>query len=67
MHGEKYELLRLIIEGKIIGIRSVGRRQNYWLKDLRRWFGCTSVDIFKAVVQKIILAIWIANLRAETA
>jgi len=43
MRGEKYEFLRLVVEGKILGKRSVGRRQNSWLKDLRRWFGCTSI------------------------
>jgi len=63
MRGEKYELLRLIIEGK----RSVGRRQNSWLKDLRRWFGCTSIEIFRAVTSRIMIANWIANLGRETA
>lgn len=47
MRGEKYELLRLIIEGKIQGKRSIGRRQNSWPKDIRKWLGCTSVDIFR--------------------
>lgn len=67
MRGEKYELLRLIIEGKIQGKRSVGRRQNSWLKDLRRWFNCTSADIFRAAASKIMIARWIANLRTEAA
>ncbi|CAH1224416.1 unnamed protein product [Diabrotica balteata] len=34
MRGPKYEILRLIIQGKIQGRRSVGRRQNSWLKNL---------------------------------
>lgn len=63
MRGERYELLRLIIEGKIQGKRSVGRRQNSWLKDLRRWFGCTSIDIFRAATSRIMIANWVANLR----
>lgn len=67
MRGEKYELLRMIIEGKIQGKRSVGRRQNSWLKDIRRWFGCSSLDIFRMAVSRTTLAIWIANLREETA
>lgn len=67
MRGDKYEFLRLIIEGKIQGKRSIGRRQNSWLKDLRRWFGCSSIDIFRAAVSRTMLAIWIANLCAETA
>ncbi|VEN45339.1 unnamed protein product [Callosobruchus maculatus] len=67
MRGQKYELLRVIIEGKIQGKRSIGRRQNSWLKDIRRWFGCSSLDIFRMAVSRTTLAIWIANLRKETA
>lgn len=63
MRGDKYEILRLIIEGKIEGKRSIGRRQNSWLKDLRRWLNCTSGDIFRSAVSKVQIAIWIANLR----
>lgn len=36
MRGERYGILRLVIEGKIEGRKSVGRRQNSWLKDLGR-------------------------------
>jgi len=67
MRGEKYEFLRLIIEGKIQGKSSICRRQNSWLKDLRRWFGCSSIDIFRAAVSRTMLAIGIANFRVETA
>lgn len=67
LRGERYELLRLIIEGKVQGRRSVGRRQNSWLKDLRRWFDRSSAEIFRAAVSKATIAIWIANLRKETA
>lgn len=65
MQGEKYELLRLIIEGKIQGKSK--RRQNSWLEDIERWFNCTSEKIFQTAVSKNTLAIWIANLREETA
>jgi hypothetical protein len=37
----------------IAGRRSLGRRQNSWLKDLRRWLGCSSLDIFRGVVSRI--------------
>lgn len=67
MRGDRYEVLRLVIEGKIEGRRSVGRRQNSWLKDLRRWFGRTSIEIFRGAVSRTIIAIWIANLRREKA
>ena len=67
MRGDRYEILRLIIEGKIQGKRSVGRRQNSWLKDLRRWLGKTSAEIFRAAISRVTIANWIANLRRETA
>jgi len=34
MRGEKYRILQLIMQGKIEGKRSVGRRRNSWLKNL---------------------------------
>lgn len=34
MREEKYEILRLIIERKILGKISIGRRQYSWLKAL---------------------------------
>lgn len=67
MRGEKYELLRIVLEGKIKGKRSIGIRQNSWLKDIRRWLGKTSNEIFKAAVNRTLKIIWIANLRRETA
>ena len=63
LRGEKYGILHLILQGKIDGRRSIGRRQNSWLKDLRRWLGCTSFDLFRKAVSKIQIAIWLANLR----
>jgi len=63
IRGEKYEILRIIMEGKIEGRRSVGRRRNSWLKDIRRWLGVSTVDIFRAAGSKILIALWIANLQ----
>lgn len=36
MRGSKYEVLTVILDGKIAGKRFAGRRQNFWLKDLWR-------------------------------
>ena len=36
--GHKYELLRLIIQGKIEGKRGIGRRRMSWMRNLRQWF-----------------------------
>ena len=35
--GEKYRILQTIMQGKIQGKRSIGRRRNSWLKNLRDW------------------------------
>ena len=67
MRGERYNVLRLIMEGKFAGKRSSGRRRTSWLRNLREWFGCTSLQLFRAAVSKLRIAIMIANLRRETA
>lgn len=64
--GERCELLRLMIEGKGHDKRSVGRCQNSWLKDVRRWFDRSPAEISRAVVSKATIAVWNANLREET-
>lgn len=60
--GEKYEILRIIMEGNIEGKRSIRRRRNSWLKDIRRWLGVSAASTFQAAVCKIHIALWIANL-----
>lgn len=63
MRGPKYALLQLIMQGKIGGRRNIGRRRVSWLKNLRDWFGCTSNQLFRAAVDKVKIAVMIANLR----
>jgi hypothetical protein len=63
--GERYELLRIIMQGKIAGKRSIGRRRNSWLKNLREWYSCSSNELFRSAVSKIRIALMIANLRNE--
>uniref|UniRef100_A0A8D9DVR2 Craniofacial development protein 2 n=1 Tax=Cacopsylla melanoneura TaxID=428564 RepID=A0A8D9DVR2_9HEMI len=63
MRGPKYEILHLIIQGKIMGKRSVGRRRISWLRNLREWFNCSSNELFKVAINKIRLTLMIANLR----
>lgn len=67
MRGERYGILRLIMEGKIAGKRSIGRRRMSWLRNLREWFGCTSLQLFRAAASKVKIAVMIANLHKETA
>lgn len=63
MRGQKYALLQLIIQGRIRGKRSVGRRRLSWLRNLREWFGCSSAELFRAAVNKVRIAMIVSNLR----
>ena len=62
-HPEKYELPILILQGKIAGKRGVGRRRISWLKNLRQWFNINTTGLFRAAVNKVMLANMIANVR----
>ena len=53
MRGDKYQLLQLIIQGKIIGKRSIGRRRNSWLKNLREWYNCNNCQLIISAISKI--------------
>ncbi|CAG9827057.1 unnamed protein product [Diabrotica balteata] len=59
----KYEILRLIMQGKIRGKRSIGRRRISWLRNLREWYSCSSVDLFRAAANKVRIAVMNSNLR----
>lgn len=63
MRNQKYQLLQLIIQGKIQGKRSAGRRRISWLKNLRTWFGKSTKSLFRAAVSKVEIALMVANLR----
>lgn len=43
MRNKKYQLLQLIIEGKIEGRRGMGRKKMSWLRNIRHWSGINSV------------------------
>lgn len=62
-HPKIYNILDLIIQGKIQGKRGSGRRRISWLKNLRQWFGESTTSLFRAAVNKIMIANMIANIR----
>ena len=62
MRNPKYQFLQLVIQGKIAGHRGPGRRTS-WLKNLRQWFGKTSLELFRAAVNKAMIVNMIANIR----
>ena len=43
MRNTKYQLLQLIIEGKIEGRRGIGRKMS-WLRNIRHWTGIRTVQ-----------------------
>lgn len=43
IRGEKYEVLQLILQGKIEGRRGIGRKQYSWLRNIRNWTGLRTV------------------------
>uniref|UniRef100_A0A8D8QRW3 Uncharacterized protein n=1 Tax=Cacopsylla melanoneura TaxID=428564 RepID=A0A8D8QRW3_9HEMI len=59
----KYSLLQLIRQGKIDGRRGPGRRRISWLHNLRKWTGKTSAELFRIAVNKVKLAMLVANIR----
>ena len=63
MRNNKYRLLQIIIQGKVIGRRGPGRRRISWLANLRKWFGTDSTQLFRAAASKVRIAMMIANTR----
>jgi hypothetical protein len=63
LRGEKYQLLQLIIQGKICGKRSRGRPRTSWLQNLREWFQYNTRELFSAAKDKEHIAMMISNLR----
>ncbi|MDK1801117.1 hypothetical protein LRR74_28510, partial [Klebsiella pneumoniae] len=62
MRGERYTLLQTIIQGKIQGKRSIGRRRISWLNNLRQWYNSSSVELFRSATSRVKIAMMIANL-----
>lgn len=43
IRGDKYNILQLILEGKIEGKRGIGRKQLSWLRNIRHWTGLQTI------------------------
>lgn len=63
MRSDKYNLLRLILEGKIQGRRRSGRRKTSWLQNLAEWFGAGNLELLRNATSRDKLATMIADLR----
>lgn len=62
MRGPRYKTLQLIVQGKIEGKKSVGRRRMSWFGNLQKWFNVSISDLFKAASSKTKIAMIIVNL-----
>lgn len=62
-NNDRYRLLQLVLQGKVFGRRGPGRRRISWLKNLRSWFSMTTTGLFRAAVNKVLIANMIANIR----
>jgi len=51
-NNQRYGLLKLILQGKIEGKRSVGIRWISRLKSFRDWFGVTSSELFRTLLER---------------
>lgn len=59
----RYHLLQTILQGKIPGKRSVGRRRISWLKNIRSWTSKTSTELLRAASDRNCTAKMVANIR----
>jgi hypothetical protein len=62
-HPEKYSLLQLIIQFKIVEKRSRGRSQISWLDNIKIWFNTSTIFLFKTAINKEQITKMIANVR----
>ncbi|CAG9787492.1 unnamed protein product [Diatraea saccharalis] len=60
---QRYDLLQLIMMGKVAGKRKVGGRKKSWLRNIREWTGIASAaELFRRAKDKKDLNMLIANL-----
>jgi len=62
-NNQRYNVLQLILQGKIEGKISFGRRRISWMKNLLNWYNTTSIDVFRASLDRNDIANMISNIR----
>lgn len=55
--------LTLACRYKIAEKLSAGRKQHTWLRNLREWFGLSTISIFKVAASGVKIALRLSNLR----
>uniref|UniRef100_A0A8D8LPD3 Craniofacial development protein 2 n=1 Tax=Cacopsylla melanoneura TaxID=428564 RepID=A0A8D8LPD3_9HEMI len=67
MRNDKYNLVQLVIDGEIVGKRSVGRPITSWIGNIKEWYNLTDMELYEAAQCKKTISIMIAHLQLETA
>ncbi|KAI5732155.1 hypothetical protein M8J77_022354 [Diaphorina citri] len=62
----KYGLLQLILQGKITGRRSRGRRRTSWMGNLKEWYKMSSEELFRAAEDRQRIRNMVVNVRQRT-
>uniref|UniRef100_A0A8D9BKG7 Uncharacterized protein n=1 Tax=Cacopsylla melanoneura TaxID=428564 RepID=A0A8D9BKG7_9HEMI len=62
LRGDKYELLHLILQGKICGKKGRGRPRMSWLHNLKEWFGYNTGQLFNAARNRHHIAVMVPKL-----
>lgn len=63
MRGIRYEILKLIMEGKVERQRGVERKKHPWLKNIRDWTGVDVHSLFRDAQDRHNFAKIVANLQ----
>ncbi|XP_050512040.1 uncharacterized protein LOC126888064 [Diabrotica virgifera virgifera] len=64
VRGDRYNILQLIMMGKIEGRRGIGRKQASWLKNIREWTGIKKAEhLFRIARDRDSFAMLIANVK----
>ena len=61
-NSQRYLLLQVVLQEIVMGRRGVGRKIISWLKNLRIWFSSRTNQLFRAVVNKVIIVKIIADI-----
>lgn len=65
--GERYEMLRLIMQRNMKGRRTIRRRRISWFTNLEDWFNCSSKKLFRLIGIKLRISLVIYNLKRKMA
>lgn len=63
LRNDKYSLLQVIMQGRIDGKKTIGRKKKSWLRNIRDWTNLSAEQIFHVARDREAFKEVIANLR----